>query len=110
MASAGGTPLWYDSNFLLMNVPAGLHAVEFRYVDGLETPAPRIVRVVAGQPTVYEATYRLSHPAPGEGPAVLPSFNALTNGFEAGCLTLSTARFFPTPVGGVASWSNAAPY
>jgi hypothetical protein len=92
-----GTTIWQDSEAVVSGLPGGLHAVEFRPVFGLETPALLYAKVVTNRTLVYHATYA----ANANGLSVLPNYSTVTNGWASGlpyaiCGQLFTAAGYGT--------------
>jgi hypothetical protein len=67
---------WHDSGVILSGLPAGSHVVEFKTMEGFESPVAREVLVLANKTVTYEATYFLATPAPGAPPHALAGFTA----------------------------------
>jgi hypothetical protein len=77
-------PNWYDSGAVLPNIPVGFHIAEFKTIAGYETPASRVLSVIAGRTNYGQANYAVALPAAGAGPVVLPTFATIANGLPAG--------------------------
>jgi len=75
---------WFDSGALLQNIPVGFHIAEFKSINGYETPAPRVLSVIAGLTNYGQASYLAALPATGAGPVALPTFATIANGLPAG--------------------------
>ncbi|MCL4181494.1 MAG: hypothetical protein KJ072_27620 [Verrucomicrobia bacterium] len=72
-----GESFWRNSAEVIATLPVGEHVIEFKSVNGYETPRPRVASVVPNQLTEWAVTYWLASVSPGTGPSVIPDHGSI---------------------------------
>jgi hypothetical protein len=76
-----GESVWHPSGYVLTNLVAGSHVVEFENVSGWSSPAPLIASVGANQSNTVAATYLLEQQFTATPPSVLQYNSVIIESF-----------------------------